>query len=203
MVSNRIRKIVIAGAMSAIAIFLGATHLGFIPWFTGIALTIMQVPVIIAAVLEGPLVGLVVGLLFGVFSLIQAAIAPTGPGDVVFINPLVSVLPRLLIGPLAWLVYKLLKKASEVLALVAAGVVGSLVNTALVLGMFGLLATMPALLFGSEAAMSSLSGITWPLLGTIALTNGLPEAAAAAIITLAVVAAWKRIEYGRRGSKLE
>jgi hypothetical protein len=37
----------------------------------------------------------------------------------------------------------------------------------------------------------------------VALTNGLPEAAAAAIITLAVVAAWQRIEYGPRGSKLE
>ena len=34
----------------------------------------MHVPVIIGAVLEGPIVGLVIGFIFGLFSLIQAAI---------------------------------------------------------------------------------------------------------------------------------
>ncbi|HDQ15112.1 MAG TPA: ECF transporter S component, partial [Sediminispirochaeta sp.] len=95
---ERIKKIVVAGAMSAIAIFLGATRLGFIPWFAGASLTIMAVPVIIGAILEGPVVGFVIGLIFGVFSLIQAAVAPQGPTDVWFVDPLVSVLPRLFIG---------------------------------------------------------------------------------------------------------
>ena len=95
------RKIVLAGAMGAISIFLGATHLGFIPWFAGAALTIMHVPVIIGAVLEGPLVGLLIGLIFGAFSLLQGAIAPTGPTDVWFTNPLISILPRIFIGPAA------------------------------------------------------------------------------------------------------
>ena len=186
MESTKIRKIVIAGVMSAIAIFLGATRLGFIPWVSGASLTIMHVPVIIGTVLAGPVVGLVVGLLFGVSSLIQAAIAPIGPMDTVFVNPLFSVLPRLLIGPVAWLVYRVLKKPSEILALIAAGVAGGLTNTVLVLGMFGLYGLAP-----------------WKILGGIAFANGLPEAVAAAIITLVVVAAWQRIEYGRQGSKLE
>ncbi len=89
MTSFPTRKIVIAGVMSAIAIFLGATRLGFIPWFTGTSITIMAIPVIIGAVLEGPVVGMATGLLFGLFSLLQAAIAPTGPGDVIFTNPLI------------------------------------------------------------------------------------------------------------------
>jgi uncharacterized membrane protein len=204
MESKRIRKIVIAGAMGAIAIFLGASHLGFIPWFTGSALTIMHVPVIIAAVLEGPVVGLIVGFLFGVFSLIQAAVAPTGPVDIAFLNPLVSVLPRLLIGPVAWLVYRGIRKANEPAALVAAGIAGSLTNTILVLGTLGLLVTFPRLIIGERGAADQLVKIiTWPLLGTTAALNGLPEAAAAALITLAVVAAWKRIEYGKRGSSVE
>ncbi len=181
-----LRKIVIAGVMSAIAIFLGATRLGFIPWFAGVSITIMAVPVIIGAVLEGPIVGLAVGFLFGLFSLIQAAIAPLGPGDTVFVNPLISILPRLFIGPVAWLVFRSLKNASYPVALIASGIAGSLTNTALVLGMIGVLKLYP-----------------WPLIGTVAVTNGLPEAAAAAIITLTVVAAWQRIEYGSRGSKLE
>jgi len=51
--SSATRKIVIAGVMGAISVFLGATHLGFIPWLAGAALTIMHVPVIIGAVLIG------------------------------------------------------------------------------------------------------------------------------------------------------
>jgi uncharacterized membrane protein len=177
------RKVVIAGVMGAISIFLGATHLGFIPWVAGAALTIMHVPVIIGAVLEGPWVGLAIGFIFGAFSLIQGAIAPTGPADVWFTNPLVSILPRLFIGPVAYLVYRALQNANEILALGVAGVAGSLTNTLLVLGALGLLRFLP-----------------WGLIGTISVTNGIPEAILAAIITVAVVAAWKRIETGRTGS---
>ena len=50
------------------------------------------------------------GLIFGIFSMIQAALAPTGPTDVWFTNPLLSILPRLFIGPIAWLVFSSLKR---------------------------------------------------------------------------------------------
>ena len=56
MPQDRTRKLVITGVMGAITILLGVTHWGFIPWFGGISLTIMHVPVIIAAILEGPVV---------------------------------------------------------------------------------------------------------------------------------------------------
>ncbi len=181
--SSTTRKIVIAGMMGAISIFLGATHLGFIPWLAGAALTIMHVPVIVGAVLEGPMVGLAIGFIFGAFSLLQGAIAPTGPTDVWFTNPLISILPRLFIGPMAWLVYSAIKRRNEPTALGAAAVLGSLTNTVLVLGALGLHRLLP-----------------WSLIATIAVTNGLPEAVVAAIVTLAVVAAWKRIESGRTGS---
>jgi uncharacterized membrane protein len=179
--NEMIRKISVACVLSAIAILLGATHWGFIPWFAGAALTIMHIPAIIGAVLEGPVVGLVIGGLFGVFSLIQGAIAPTGPADTWFVNPLISVLPRLLIGPVAWLVYRALASMNEQLALVIAGIAGSLTNSVLVLTMIGLMGFLP-----------------WAAIGTIAATNGVPEAAIGAIITLAVVAAWKGIRRGRR-----
>jgi uncharacterized membrane protein len=185
LMSTSTRRIVIAGVMGAISILLGATHLGFIPWLAGASLTIMHVPVIIGAVLEGPVVGLVIGLIFGAFSLLQGAIAPTGPTDIWFTNPLISILPRLFIGPVAWAVYSVLKRSKELVALAAAGVLGSLTNTVLVLGALGLFRLLP-----------------WPLIGTIAVTNGVPEAIAAAIVTVAVVAAWKGIETGRKGSSL-
>ncbi|HUT65971.1 MAG TPA: ECF transporter S component [Spirochaetota bacterium] len=127
--NEKVRKIVVAGVMGAISIFLGATHLGFIPWFAGAALTIMHVPVIIAAVLEGPVVGAVVGLIFGAFSLIQGAIAPTGPADVWFVNPLVSIVPRLCIGPVAWLAFRGSKNLKEGQIFIISGFVGVVVNT--------------------------------------------------------------------------
>jgi len=181
MVQERTRKIVITGVLSAISIFLGMTRLGFIPWASGASLTIMQVPVIIGAVLEGPVVGFVIGLVFGVFSLIQAAVAPTGPVDVWFTNPLLSILPRLFIGPVAWLIYRGLNRW-EIPALIAAGVGGSLTNTVLVLGMVGVLQLVP-----------------WAAIPPILLANGVPESIVSAVLVVAVVKIWKQI--GKKGEK--
>jgi len=185
MTNSRTRKIVITGILGAIAIILGVTRLGFIPWFAGAALTIMHVPVIIGAILEGPIVGLGIGLIFGVFSWLQASVAPTGVVDPIFSNPLISVLPRLLIGPISWLVWKALNRYT-IVGLLAAGVAGSITNTVFVLGMIGV--------FGF---------LQWPAIFAIAGANGVPEAVAAAVIVLLVVAAWKRISIGKQtGSKL-
>jgi len=185
MPQDRTRKLVITGVMGAITVLLGVTHWGFIPWFGGISLTIMHVPVIIAAVLEGPLVGAGVGLIFGIFSMIQAAIAPSSPSDVWFTNPILAVLPRLFIGPVAYLVWTSLKKI-PVPGLIAAGIAGSLTNTILVLGVIGIMGLVP-----------------WAVLGGIVVANGLLEAGTSALITLAVVAAWRRIRIGKKqGSDL-
>jgi len=182
---NKMRDLVITGLMGAIAVVLGWTHWGFIPWFSGVSLTIMHVPAVIAAVIVGPVSGMAVGLIFGIFSMVQAAVAPSGPADVWFTNPLLSVLPRLFIGPAAWLVWLSLKRW-EPLALLAAGAVGSLTNTGLVLGMIGLLGYLP-----------------WALLGGIVVANGLPEALVSALITAAVGAAYWHIPIGRkRGADL-
>lgn len=174
------KNLVITALMASIAVLLGLTHLGFIPWFGGVSLTIMHVPVIIASVIVGPFSGIIVGLIFGVFSMIQAAIAPTGPTDVWFTNPLLAVLPRLCIAPMAWLAWNALKKW-PLLALIFAGMAGSLTNTVLVLGAIGFLGYLP-----------------WVVLAGIAISNGLPEMLASTLITLAVVAAYWQIPTGKR-----
>src|SRR3990170_2385227 len=73
-----------------------------------------------------------------------------------FTNPIISVLPRILIGPVAWLVWAGLKRW-PVAGLIAAGIAGTLTNTILVLGAIGLLGFLP-----------------WAALGPIAIANGLP-----------------------------
>ncbi len=190
MAQNRTRKIVVAGVLSAITVVLGFTHWGFIPW--GLAsFSIMQVPAIIGAILEGPLVGGVIGLIFGLFSMFQAATAPTGPLDPLFVNPLLSVLPRIFIGPVAWLVWNGLKKL-PVVGMILGGFVGSLTNTALVLGMLGIV-------FGKTAQVTSVLGENvWKALWGVAIANGLPEAALSAVVTLIVVAAVRQIKIGKK-----
>jgi uncharacterized membrane protein len=193
MPQDRTRKIVITGVLGALCIFLALTPLGF--WsFGAVSATILHVPVIIGAVLEGPVVGLVVGLIFGVFSMIRAAIAPNGPLDPAFTNPLISVLPRLFIGPVAWLVWWALKRWKAV-GLIAAGVAGSVTNTVLVLGMLGLVPSALGLL-RNILQQPNTPAVT--LLGALALANGLPEAIVSAILTLVVVFVYWRIPIGRR-----
>ena len=183
--TNRTRKIVITGVMAAISVVLGATRLGFIPWLSGASLTVMHVPVIIGAILEGPVVGGIIGLIFGLFSLIQAAVSPTGPVDVFFTNPLVSILPRILIGITSWLVYRAFRDRWLPLAVIASSLIGSLTNTVLVLGALGVAGALP-----------------WPLIGTITVANGIPEAIAAALISIAVIMTWKSVGVNKK-SKLE
>jgi len=179
--SQTTKQIVITGLMAAISVVLGWTHWGFIPWFGGASLTIMHIPAVVAGIIAGPISGLLVGAVFGVFSMLQAALAPTGPADVWFTNPMLAVLPRLFIGPAAWLTYHTLKRWRTA-ALLVAGAAGSLTNTILVLAMIGLLNYLP-----------------WAVLGGIALANGLPEMIVSAIITSAVISAYWKIPASKKG----
>lgn len=106
--SLNVRKMAIIGVLGAISIVLGMTPLGFIPVGPTRA-TIMHIPVIIGAIMEGPLVGAFVGLIFGLFSIFQAITNPT-PVSFVFLNPLVSILPRVLIGITSYYSYTAIKK---------------------------------------------------------------------------------------------
>lgn len=180
MPQDRTRKIVITGILGAISVFLGITRWGFLPWFGGISITIMHIPVIIGAILEGPVVGIAIGLIFGLFSMIQAAVAPNFPTDVWFTNPVLSILPRLFIGPVAWLVWTALKRW-PVVGMIAAGIAGSLTNTILVLGVIVLMGLLP-----------------WQAALGVGVANGLPEAAVSTVLIVAVVAAWRQIRVGRK-----
>ncbi len=132
------RKIVVAGMLGAVAIILGATGLGFIPVPTPAAhATIMHVPAILGGVLEGPLVGLLIGLIFGVFSFTRASTP-------FFADPTIAILPRLFIGVIAFYVYRSLRKKNENAGFMAAGIAGTIVNTAGVLGLTVLRGYLPA-----------------------------------------------------------
>ena len=176
-----VRKMAIIGVLSAISIMLSMTPLGFIP-IGPLNLTIMHIPVIIGAVLEGPLVGIIVGLIFGFTSLLRAITMPTIT-NFALINPLVSILPRVLIGIVAYYVYKLTIKLTKN-ALVSGwitGVMGSLVNTVGVLG-------MTYILYGARyaEALGKSASAAKTLILTLVATNGVPEAILGGFVVSAI-----------------
>lgn len=176
-----VRKMAVIAVLAAISIMLSMTPLGFIP-IGPLNLTIMHIPVIIGAVLEGPLVGLIVGLIFGVTSLLRAITMPTIT-NFALINPLVSILPRVLIGIVAYYVYKLTIKLTKN-ALVSGwitGVIGSLVNTVGVLG-------MTYILYGARyaEALGKSASAAKTLILTLIATNGVPEAIVGGFVVSAI-----------------
>ena len=182
-----VRKMSIISVLSAISIMLSMTPLGFIPIGPTNA-TIMHIPVIIGAIVEGPMVGMTVGLIFGLTSLIRNLTMPTIT-SFAFINPLVSVLPRVLIGIVAYYVYKLaikITKNSFVSGWIT-GFIGSLVNTVGVLGMV-------YLLYGARyaVALDKSAASAKTLLLTLATTSGIPEAILGGFVVSAVAVVLKK-----------
>jgi uncharacterized membrane protein len=157
------RQIVVAGILGGIAVFLGATRLGFIPVPTlaGNA-TIMHVPAILGGALEGPVVGLLAGGIFGIYSWLYAEVP-------LFKDPIIAIGPRLLIGVVAWAVFVALRSRNVYLASALAGVLGSLTNTVGVLGLGVLLGYLP------------LAGVV-PI-----IPQALAEAVLAAVVTVVVI----------------
>ena len=73
------------------------------------ALTLIHIPVLIGAFLLPKKYTMILGIMFGLGSLIRAASTPTGILDPAFVNPLVSVLPRFLFALLASYIFDLFK----------------------------------------------------------------------------------------------
>ena len=157
------RQIVVAGILGGIAIFLGATRLGFIPVPTlaGNA-TIMHVPAILGGALEGPIVGLLTGGIFGIYSWLYAEVP-------LFKDPIIAIGPRLLIGVVAWAVFVALRNWNVYFAAALSGVLGSLTNSVGVLGLGLILGYLP------------LAGIV-PI-----IPQAVAEAILAAVVTVVVV----------------
>lgn len=176
-----VRQIVIAGIFGAIVILLGSIQvLGFppVPVPPGNATTV-HIPVSIGSILGGPVVGGILGLLYGLFSWFQDT---TG----VFKDPLISILPRIFVGLTPVLAYRALSGGNKVVAAGAAGAVGALTNTILVVAMLNI--RRPDILPFS--------------MDTILIPVVLIEAAAAAILSAAVVGAWSSAEGGRGKSSV-
>jgi uncharacterized membrane protein len=183
-----VRKITVVAVLSAISIMLSMIpFLGFIQ-IGPLAVTTMYIPVIIGAIMEGPAVGATIGFIFGASSLIRAITMPTIT-SFVLINPLVSILPRVLIGIVSYYVYKLSMKITKNIYVsgLLTGALGAVTNTVGVL-------SMVYFLYGERyaAALGETATPVKTVILTVAATNGIPEAIIGAIIVAAVVGVLKK-----------
>jgi uncharacterized membrane protein len=129
-----IRQLTVAGVLGALMIVMGLVGTGIIPVpnLAG-AMTLMHIPIIIGAVVAGPVVGVLLGIIFAVFVSIQFG----------SVFPLHVLIPgRLLIGPFSYWTFDCVNRlfkaegvASWTTAAGFAAIVGTLTNSIITLGL--------------------------------------------------------------------
>ena len=178
---NKTYRLVLLGMLTAIIIIQTSVPLlGYIP-IGPLSLTIIQITVIIAAIVLGPIDGAIIGGVWGIITFIRAFTSPTSLlAPIIFTNPLISVLPRIMIGVVAGLLfYKVLRnRMNDTTAMSVAGVLGSITNTILVLGFVYLFVREPY----ANAIDVNVEDLL-PAILAIVGTNGVPEAILSGIIT--------------------
>ena len=184
--SITIRELTIIGLLAGITIALGLSGYGIIP-LGPLNVTTLHVPTLIGALVEGPKVGGFVGFIFGCYSLWQNITAPNILSPL-FINPIISVLPRILFPVLAYLVYLLLWKAPQGPRIIVSAFMGTVFHTVMVMGLIFLLY---ADMFAIKMNLSPDQ-----VLGSIvflSVTHGIPEAVFAAVIVTPVALALRKV----------
>lgn len=108
------KEITLTAILSAIVLVMALVpNFGFINVNAFVGFTIIHIPILVGAYYGGRKVGGFLGALFGITSMIVAFTRPASLLDPVFTNPLVSVLPRFLIGFFAYDVLQWFKRLAK------------------------------------------------------------------------------------------
>ena len=194
---KQLTGLVLTGLFAAIIIIMAFTPLGYIP-LGFINATIIQIPVIIGSLFCGPKKGAFLGFLFGFTSFLKNTIMPSTVSAFVF-SPILAAnlfgvkgvlcstficfVPRILVGVLPYFVYVGLSKLCKVKTVnfAVSGVLGSFVNTLLVMGSIFVLykdAYAQAMGMEPQAVLGAIAGVI--------SFNGVIEAIVSGVIVSAV-----------------
>jgi len=193
-----IRTMAVTSLMIAITIIMAFTLLGTIP-LPMVSVTIAFLPAIVTVMLEGFAPGLTVATAAGLSSMIRAYIMPTGILFPFIQNPLVSVLPRMLIAVTVFLVFKALigTKLPRPITIGIAAAAGSITNTVAFLGMMWLIYAAPL-----HDAVMSISGTphasVWAFMVFVVTTNATIEVIVNTIIATLVVTALMKARFSAK-----
>ena len=175
---DRTKRITFLGLMIGLVIVMSVfPFVGYIP-FGPISITIIHIPVLIGAYKYKTFGGFVMGLAFGISSFLIGVIRPQTIMDAFFINPLVSILPRVLYGTLTGLLFSLNSKDNDLFSGFIC-IVTTLIHTILVMSSL-YICYLPDVL--SMYPTVSLIGFV-----SLFLINGLLEGIVGAIITVIVI----------------
>ncbi len=207
-------KLAVTGVLGALSIVLALTPLGYIQLGGLIVITVMHIPAILSTLTAGLVPGIAVGTIFGLTSLIRAVMTGGG-GNPFFMNPLVSVLPRMLFPIAVYYINKafcLIPHFPKTVAASLSAAFGTLCHTMLVMLsiyiiygealMQGLSQTFQK--FGFDmAGFNAVTGY-FAMISVMELTNGLWEILGAVVIVTAVMGSMYAVS-GRKSklSKLE
>lgn len=193
------KELVLTAMFTAIIIAMAfVPYMGYIP-LGFMNATIIHIPVIIGAIVLGPKKGAFLGAVFGLTSMINNTFNPNltsfvfspfySIGDMHgnFASIIICMVPRILIGVVAYYVYKGImklfqnKKQGSMIGLAAAGIAGAMTNTLLVMnGIYFLFGNSYAAAKG--IAVDALYGVILGVIGT----QGIPEAIVAAVLVTAI-----------------
>ncbi|MGL4343578.1 MAG: ECF transporter S component [Cellulosilyticaceae bacterium] len=181
----RTKTLALVGILGAIIVVMAFTPLGIIP-IPGMAATILHIPVIVGALLLGPKIGATLGGIMGMATMVRAIFMPMGPMDLFFRNPIVSIVPRILIGVVAYYAYRGLLRVIKkyYIVLVLTSVIGALTNTVLTMGTLMLVYYKQL----GDLTINELGVTVWAFMGIILTTNAIGEMLATAVITPPIVA---------------
>ena len=195
MKNNKVLHISINAMILAIlAIMTFVPYVGYIPFF-GISITLIHIVVLISALFFGTLQGTIAGLMWGVLCLIKAIANPTSPTDPIFINPLLSILPRVLFGFISGVIFSLIRKNKNdvsvlTLSLIACGLL-TILHTVMVMFMYYLEIDYLKWCYNFASAQYQ-STTFFALMELVFVTNCIPECALAMIVTPLLFIALKK-----------
>ena len=185
---TRNRKLALTGAFSALIIVLSLTNLGFISFSPVVSITILQIPVILCATLAGLPEGIIAGFVMGMMSLIKAAMSPSGVLDPLFVNPLCSVLPRMLLGAVAWGFWRLFNLIPHMPKTLSAALTGFLATFAHTLMVYGCIFIFDGADMRAALDSIGMTGAGYLTVVCVGIVSEMAEAASSLIVCAAVYA---------------
>ncbi len=184
--TQKTRRLVQLAILVAIMLILAFTPLGYLK-VGAIEITFMTIPVVIGTILLGPPAGAFLGGVFGLTSFIQCFGMSAFGSALLGINPiftfLVCMVPRILMGYLAGLIFQVIAPhdKTRILSFAVSSLSGALLNTILFVGLL-------MLFFGYTDYMVAMRGGLGLLafLAAFVGVNGLVEAVVAFVLGTAI-----------------
>ncbi|MBY0584415.1 ECF transporter S component [Murdochiella sp. Marseille-P8839] len=180
------------GVLIALMLVLSALPIGYV-LIGPIQVTTMHIPVVLGAIIGGVPYGFILGLAFGLNSMLRALQGLSGPLSFAFANPLISVVPRVLFGVIVGYLSTIWRNKNVFVRYSLPAVIGTVMHTLMVMGTLYLV---------YAARVAEVRNITSEAVGAMVLStvvaNGIPEAILAAVVSTPIARILEKREHPQR-----